>query len=267
MPRLALTVALFLTASTAGFAQESRPARPTLPPLGHPAGVFGEGVQLDTQTRLAQVAEKPEDFAAAAIRLEGEIEDVCQKKGCWMVLKDGDQTVRVRFKDYAFFVPRDAKGREVVVQGLAKAETISEEVAKHYAEEGENPEEAAKIKGPQQVISFTATGVVILGSDTVPPQLPGDELTARLVKHTELREGAGPKNPAEPKIKSFAEALEVLRAGPPTWELEFNACAEVGAWYVFGAEGGERYSQAFGVSKADGTLVRLADQADALRDE
>ena len=52
------------------------------------------------------------------VMLEGWVGEVCAKKGCWMRMQDdlGD-SVLVRFKDYGFFVPRNARGRRSVVHG------------------------------------------------------------------------------------------------------------------------------------------------------
>ncbi len=92
------------------------------------------------------------------IVLTGTITDVCQKKGCWMVVTDGDNEMRITFKDYGCFVPTDAFNREVILKGVVSIETIDEETAKHYAEEstGEDP---AAISGPQQVVTMVASGV------------------------------------------------------------------------------------------------------------
>lgn len=92
------------------------------------------------------------------IVLRGTITDVCQKKGCWMVLTDGDEQMRITFKGYSFFVPTDAFNREVILRGVVSVETLDEETAKHYAEEstGEDPD---AITGPQRVVTMVASGV------------------------------------------------------------------------------------------------------------
>ncbi|MGE3801554.1 MAG: DUF4920 domain-containing protein [Candidatus Kapaibacterium sp.] len=92
------------------------------------------------------------------VNVQGTISDVCQKKGCWMVISDGKSQMRITFKDYGFFVPTDCSGKFVTVQGVVSVEEIPEDLAKHYAEEskGENPDE---IEGPQRVVTMVATGV------------------------------------------------------------------------------------------------------------
>ena len=97
------------------------------------------------------------------MQLKGEVSAVCQVKGCWMIvnLVDGEET-RVKFKDYGFFVPKDIVGKEVVINGQASVEEISEADQKHYAEDaGLADSEIKKIKGPKKSYSMVADGVLI----------------------------------------------------------------------------------------------------------
>ena len=46
-------------------------------------------------------------------QIVGEIKEVCQAKGCWMkVALESNDEVFVRFKDYGFFIPKDAAGKK-----------------------------------------------------------------------------------------------------------------------------------------------------------
>ena len=94
--------------------------------------------------------------------LTGTILDVCQKKGCWIVVSDGTSQMRVTFRDYSFFLPTDSFNRTVIIRGVVTVETIDEETAKHYAEEskGEDPD---AIDGPQRVVTMVAGGVLVTG--------------------------------------------------------------------------------------------------------
>lgn len=97
------------------------------------------------------------------VKMEAEIEQVCQMKGCWMKLKtDGAEPIRVTFKDYAFFIPKDAAGKKAIVQGVAYKEVLSVDMLKHYAEDaGKSKEEIAAITEPVEEYSFEAHGVII----------------------------------------------------------------------------------------------------------
>jgi hypothetical protein len=68
----------------------------------------------------------------------------------------------VKFKDYEFFVPLNADGNEVIVNGYAFVDVVSVDELKHYAKDaGKSKEEIAKIKKPEVTYSYTATGVYI----------------------------------------------------------------------------------------------------------
>ncbi|SEA68762.1 DUF4920 domain-containing protein [Psychroflexus halocasei] len=96
-----------------------------------------------------------------SIQYEAEINSVCQKKGCWVRLKLDDQDESfIKFKDYAFFLPKDAEGRKAVVQGKAYVKEVSVDDLKHFAEDaGKTEEEIAKISEPELTYAFMADGV------------------------------------------------------------------------------------------------------------
>ena len=125
---------------------------------------FGAELTLGKVRSLAAVLAKPEAFAQTPVLVRARIADVCQKKGCWTILRDGERSVRVRFKDYGFFLPKDIQGREALVEGVVTVRTLSEREARHYAEESRdgNPK---SIHGPQREVGFLATGVRVLAAD------------------------------------------------------------------------------------------------------
>lgn len=120
---------------------------------------YGAGVKSKARMPLAQaVAQKKFN---TSIALTATVAEVCQVKGCWMILVDGDTKVRVTFKDYGFFMPKNLAGTKVVVEGVLSEEVLSEKDARHYAEDaGKSKAEIAKIKGDQRELGFEATGVL-----------------------------------------------------------------------------------------------------------
>ncbi|MCC3157037.1 DUF4920 domain-containing protein [Hymenobacter sp. 15J16-1T3B] len=100
---------------------------------------------------------------SAKVKLIGEASDVCQAKGCWMTLATADgKQMRVRFKDYAFFVPKDTKGKTVVIDGWVHREEVSVADQQHYAKDaGKSDKEVAAITKPVQQVNFLADGVLI----------------------------------------------------------------------------------------------------------
>lgn len=79
---------------------------------------FGAGIAASTKaTTLADVLKSPDQFTGKPVAISAPINSVCPKKGCWMKLGAPEPAVHVTFKDYAFFVPKDAGGRTAIVEG------------------------------------------------------------------------------------------------------------------------------------------------------
>jgi hypothetical protein len=96
-------------------------------------------------------------------KMIAKVNEVCQSKGCWMKLDlDNGEQVMVKFKDYGFFMPKDIKGKEVIVNGKAYVKELSVEEQRHYAEDGgESAEAIAAITEPKRTFSFEADGVLL----------------------------------------------------------------------------------------------------------
>jgi hypothetical protein len=124
---------------------------------------YGEKISADGAVAVSQLPTLMKGKEKIEIKLTGKIESVCQKKGCWMQLDLGNgQKMRVKFKDYAFFVPKNAAGKTAIIEGVAFKETIDVATLRHYAEDaGKSKEEIAKITQPREEINFEAKGVII----------------------------------------------------------------------------------------------------------
>lgn len=127
------------------------------------AQYFGDTISVDGAIPATEVIAKLAGKDSVPVKLEGKIVDVCQKKGCWMALDLGnDKTMRVTFKDYGFFVPKNAGGKTAVVDGYAYVDTTSVAQLRHYAEDGgASKDSIAKITEPEVELSFEARGVII----------------------------------------------------------------------------------------------------------
>lgn len=108
-------------------------------------------------------------FAALAdqdsvyMKLEGTVDAVCQKKGCWMTMPLGeDDELFIRFADYGFFVPLNCQGRTAVMEGWAFKSVTTVAELRHYAEdEGLPQEEIDAITEPEEEYKFMADGVIL----------------------------------------------------------------------------------------------------------
>lgn len=124
---------------------------------------YGSVIELDGAVDAAGLRAALSENGRAQVRFEGEVTATCAKKGCWMDVASGEDTVFVRFLDYGFFVPTEgAEGKRTIMEGEAFFDTLTVDMLKHYAEDaGKSEEEIAGITEPELRLAFTATGVMI----------------------------------------------------------------------------------------------------------
>jgi uncharacterized cupin superfamily protein len=101
---------------------------------GDPAS-YGKPLPEGASTPIAQAIAGFDAHAGKPARFSGRITQVCQAKGCWMVLEDDGQTARVMFGDHAFFLPKDTAGR-AEVHGVLSRKTLTPAQVEHLQEDG-----------------------------------------------------------------------------------------------------------------------------------
>ena len=78
-----------------------------------PQTFYGSVIETDGALQAQDVREALAEDGRASLTFEGEVTATCAKKGCWMDVASGNDTVFVRFLDYSFFVPTEgAKANE-----------------------------------------------------------------------------------------------------------------------------------------------------------
>lgn len=127
---------------------------------------FGDKIVADNAISKEEMTEKFENLKVGDtinVKFISKIDAVCQKKGCWIkVPLDKGKKSFVKFKDYAFFMPMNSAGSEVVLNGKAFVREIPVEQLLHYAKDaGKSEEEIAKITTPKITYSFVADGVLL----------------------------------------------------------------------------------------------------------
>lgn len=157
---IALSVLLF-TACNEGGQTKQDGAKPEA--AAAKAEYFGEKITEDgampTDSLKAMMGDKTE----LECKLTGKVDAVCQKKGCWMELKNSDgSTMRVTFKNYGFFMPKDCSGRTAIIDGIAKVDITSVADLQEYAkDDGKSKEEVEAITEPLKELVFEAKGVIL----------------------------------------------------------------------------------------------------------
>ncbi len=127
---------------------------------------FGEEISDKNILSKDQVIETYNKLAVGDtvnIKFSASVNEVCQTKGCWMLLDIGANEAMVKFKDYGFFMPKNIADKEVIVNGKAFVSEVSIEEQRHYAEDaGKSEDEIAKIIEVKKTLSLEADGVLLI---------------------------------------------------------------------------------------------------------
>lgn len=122
--------------------------------------LYGDDIDATlTISKIADIFANLEGYQKKLVVVEGDVTQVCQNMGCWTMISDGKNEVRAQTL-HKFFLPKDLKSVKAVVQGEFEAMEITEEQAKHFAEE--SGQSTDNIKGPQKMYRVKATGIKIL---------------------------------------------------------------------------------------------------------
>lgn len=154
---LATIVAMACNTSTHDVVAQSKP---------QPEGMKSYGAAIDPEGAIGmtEFVEAMATTDSLATKVECEIITSCTVKGCWMDVRMPDGSpMKVKFQDYAFFVPKQGlEGRTAIMQGYATRETMDVAMLRHYAEDaGKSKEEIEAITEPKHTLFFLAEGVLI----------------------------------------------------------------------------------------------------------
>jgi hypothetical protein len=122
------------------------------------------GSDITTDSKILSVADILQDTASYTgkiVVVKGNMSEICREAGCWTVISDGSSYIRAMTL-HKFVMPKDMDltGKVAVVEGTFAVKEITEEQARHFAEEsGKDPN---TITGPHKMYRITATGIKIL---------------------------------------------------------------------------------------------------------
>ncbi len=143
------------------FAACSPNEKQEVPPV---VGKYGAEIAEDGAVSVDEMLAQLNVSDTVQVKVKGEITATCAMKGCWMnlVLPNGEE-MRVTFKDYEFFVPKEGmEGNMALIEGQLTRTLTDMETLRHYAEDaGKSEEEVMAITEDKQELSFVANGVII----------------------------------------------------------------------------------------------------------
>ncbi len=166
MKKNVLAFGILLTLLSCGKEKKEEQAVVEEPKVAVEYAVFGDSITSEGAISAHEMMEKFTNLKegdTVDVKFQSSIHEVCQKKGCWMTLGlENDKEAFVKFKDYGFFVPKNAQDKDVVVNGKAFVSVISVDELKHYAkDEGKSQAAIDSITEPKVTYSLMADGVLI----------------------------------------------------------------------------------------------------------
>ena len=101
---------------------------------------YGAPFSATTKVSAADLLANPAQFEGQTLQITGRVADVCSKAGCWMVISEGDKSIRVLMKDHSFAVDKQGAGSDCTVEGTIEAKAVDPATVQHFAEESRKPE-------------------------------------------------------------------------------------------------------------------------------
>lgn len=112
-----------------------------------------------TVVSFADLVASPEKYENVEVVVTGNVNDVCQAEGCWLVLGDGNKEIMIKTL-HVFVVPKDSYDNTAVVSGVFNVKEITEEQARHFNDESKKTKiKSEDIKGPQKMFVIKAAGI------------------------------------------------------------------------------------------------------------
>lgn len=175
MKKLIFLTFIIFALSFNAFAQEDSPNKKQATDADKVAtfdtdGKIKRGAEIgdSKMVSLEKIFANPDKYSGKTVRVKGFVVRSCKKEGCWAELgakKDSKQTVRVKMKDHAFFIPLQSAGYKVLTEGVFSIKTLSKEEVEHLIEDDGAEFEKINKNGTVTEISFLASGIELRKGD------------------------------------------------------------------------------------------------------
>ena len=163
---------------------------------------YGSEFSVENSVTAATLLDEPSAYMEGVVRVtDATITDVCQAKGCWLVIADGDRNMRIFTKDHGFVVAKDAGGSNCELEGTVVSKTVKKDFVEHLEAESTQADSMPE-KGKEEgdtIYEFVASAVRIAGKPQV--TMPVGEAPA-------APEGETPAGPDEAPSDSEAQPAE-----------------------------------------------------------
>ena len=126
---------------------------------------YGEKLTLTELTPVSAILETPADYLGRKVLVQGQVVEVCEKKGCWMDLDTGEQEIQVKVEDDVIIFPVSAKGKTALVEGTVEEQDMTAAqgfaAEAHRAEEQKLPFDSTHVFQPRKSYRIMGSGALI----------------------------------------------------------------------------------------------------------
>ncbi len=127
---------------------------------------YGQPFHQESKTlTIEALMANPEAYLGQMVRVEGEVKEVCPKKGCWLDVVDQGAQVRVKVKDGEIVFDQKLVGKKVVAEGTVYKFELTKEQAvgyfRHLAEEKGQEFDPASVTAGTTIYQLGGLGVKV----------------------------------------------------------------------------------------------------------
>ena len=132
------------------------------------AKTYGKALSAGKTVPIEQLLEHPDEFIGKTVKVEGLVNGVCEKRGCWISLASRTaeaKEIRVKVEDGVIVFPVEAKGKTAVAEGVfTRVEMNLDQTRayrKHQAEERGEEFDPASVTEPMVFYQLKGLGAEI----------------------------------------------------------------------------------------------------------
>jgi hypothetical protein len=135
--------------------------------LANDAQAYGDTLSDTKPVRIGELLNNPAAYVDQSVKIVGLVDDVCPMKGCWVdiLAKQSTETIRFKVQDDVIVFPAEAKGKEIVAEGILRRHEMNEARARdwlaHLAEEKGETFDRSSHTGPLAFYQIEGVGAEI----------------------------------------------------------------------------------------------------------
>lgn len=128
---------------------------------------YGKELTLKETVKISDIVNNAPAYLGKTVLVEGQIVEVCAKRGCWMELAGDEafQKIKIKVEDGEIIFPVTAKGKTAQAEGVVESIELSKEQAlkyfEHQAEEKGTTFDPSSVTGPVTLYQIRGAGAVI----------------------------------------------------------------------------------------------------------